>query len=139
MHALKEDFAVKRMARLLHISTSGHYKWCQRQVEGPSPRAAAQCEGERRVDKVHEDSQCIHGAPRVTAQLEREGIRADPKTVADSMRRQGIEGVSPRRLTPVTTIPGVPTYHLPDRVHRKWDQGRLDAVWISDINYSADR
>ena len=35
----------------------------------------------------------------------------------------------------MTTIQGVDTYHLPDRVHRQWDQGALDKVWISDITY----
>jgi len=71
----------------------------------------------------------------VAAQLAFEGSPADPKTVAASMRRQGIEGISPGRFTPVTTIQGVDTYHLPDRVHRQWDQGALDKVWISDITY----
>ena len=57
------------------------------------------------------------------------------KTVARSLRRQGLEGISPRRFRPVTTIPGVAAHHIPDRVGRVWDQGRLDAVWISDITY----
>ena len=88
-----------------------------------------------KVAKVFNDSHQTYGAPRVAAQLAREGSPADPKTVAASMLRQGIEGISPRRFTPVTTIQGVDTYHLPDRVHRQWDQGALDKVWISDITY----
>ena len=60
----------------------------------------------------------------------------DPKTVAASMLRQGIEGISPRKFTPVTTIQGVDTYHLcRDRVRRQWNQGTLDKVWTSDITY----
>lgn len=45
------------------------------------------------------------------------------KTVAKSMLRQGLEGISPKKFTPVTTIPGVDTYKIPDRVKRGWDQG----------------
>ena len=51
------------------------------------------------------------------------------------MRRQGLEGVSPRRFTPVTTIPGVPAHRIPDRVNRRWDTGELNQVWISGITY----
>ena len=135
MHALKEEFALTRMAALLQVSTSGYYAWRQRQVQGPSPRAAAQRERDAKVAKVFSDSHQTYGAPRVAAQLAREGSPADPKTVAASMLRQGIEGISPRKFSPVTTIQGVDTYHLPDRVHRQWDQGALDKVWISDITY----
>ena len=135
MHALKDDFALTRMAALLQVSKSGYYAWRHRQTAGPSPRAAAQRERDQKVAKVFEDSHQTYGAPRVAAQLAREGSPADQKTVAASMLRQGLEGISPRRFTPVTTIPGVDTYHLPDRVHRQWDQGAVDKVWISDITY----
>ena len=52
------------------------------------------------------------------------------------MLRQGLEGISPKKkFTSVTTIPGVDTYKIPDRVKRGWDQGGLNRVWISDITY----
>ena len=35
----------------------------------------------------------------------------------------------------MTTIPGVDTYKIPDRVKRGWNQGGLNRVWISDITY----
>ncbi|WP_204723073.1 IS3 family transposase [Glutamicibacter nicotianae] len=135
MHALKDEFALTRMAALLQVSKSGYYAWRHRQTTGPSPRAAAQRARDQKVAKVFNDSHQTYGAPRVTAQLAREGSPADQKTVAASMLRQGLEGISPRKFTPVTTIPGVDTYHLPDRVHRQWDQGTVDKVWISDITY----
>lgn len=139
MRAEKGNFSIKRMARLLNVSTSGYYTWCERQALGPSPRAVAQRERDEKIAEVFTDSYRTYGAPRVAAQLGREGVSVDRKTVAASMRRQGIEGISPRKFRPVTTIPGVDTHHLPDRVHRKWDQGRLDAVWISDITYLRTR
>lgn len=135
MHALKDEFALTRMASLLHVSKSGYEAWRQRQSAGPSPRGAAQRARDVKVAKVFNDSHQTYGAPRVAAQLAREGSPADPKTVAASMLRQGIEGISPRKFTPVTMIQGVDTYHLPDRVRRQWDQGTLDKVWISDITY----
>lgn len=139
MHVEKDNFPVKRMARLLGFSTSGYYNWTQRQAQEPSPRAANQRARDQKIAKIFEDSYETYGAPRVAAQLARDGISADQKTVADSMRRRGIEGISPRRVRPLTTIPGVGTYHLPYLVHRKWDRGRLEAIWISDITYLRTR
>ena len=88
-----------------------------------------------KVRKVFAESDDVYGAPRVHAQLAREGTFVDRKTVAKSMLRQGLEGISPKKFTPVTTIPGVDTYKIPGRVKRGWDQGGLNRVWISDITY----
>lgn len=98
MHALKDEFALTRMAALLHVSKSGYYAWRQRQTTGPPPRAVAQRARDVKVAKVFNDSHQTYGAPRVAARLAFEGSPADPKTVAASMRRQGIEGISPRQV-----------------------------------------
>lgn len=51
------------------------------------------------------------------------------------MLRQGLEGISPNKFTPVPAIGGVDTYKILDRVKTGWDQGGLNRVWISDITY----
>lgn len=99
------------------------------------PRAVAQRARDQKVTKVVNDSHQTYGAPRLAAQLARKGSPADQKTVAASVLRQGIEVIRPRTFTPMTTIPDADTYHLPDRVHRQWDQSAVDKVWISDITY----
>ncbi|SMX91198.1 Integrase core domain-containing protein, partial [Brevibacterium antiquum] len=131
----KANYSIRRMARLLDVTKSGFYAWMKRRSAGPSKRARAQRDLDAQVRRVHTDSDDVYGAPRVTAELARDGRCVDEKTVAASMRRQGLEGVSPRKFQPVTTLPGVDTYHIPDLVKRVWDQGDLDAVWISDITY----
>ncbi|WP_297008923.1 IS3 family transposase [uncultured Corynebacterium sp.] len=42
----------------------------------------------------------MYGAPRVHAQLAREGTFVDRKTVARSMLRQGLEGISEEEVHP---------------------------------------
>lgn len=135
MEAEKADFEITRMARLLDLSRSGFYAWRARRAAGPGPRAVARSVRDRQVRQVFTDSHETYGAPRVAAQLARQGMSADRKTVAASMARQGLEGVSPRMFTPVTTIPGADTHHIPDRVERTWDAGQMNRVWISDITY----
>lgn len=123
------------MTRLLGVSRSGFYRWAKAAVAGPSPRAVTQAVLDARVRHFYDASDQTYGAPRIAADLRFDGHGVNVKTVAASMRRQGLEGVSPRMFTPVTTIPGLATHRIPDLVERRWDTGELNRVWISDITY----
>lgn len=112
MDSEKAHYAIRRMARLLEVTKSGYYAWKKRRQTGPSKRARAQRSLDGQVAEIHADSDGVYGAPRVAAQLARQGVSADEKTVAASLRRQGLEGISPRRFRPVTTLPGVATHHI---------------------------
>jgi putative transposase len=59
------------------------------------------------------------------------------KTVAKLMRQAGIAGISPRRFEPVTTQAGPDPQPVGDLVSRRFDHGRLNRVWTSDITYLA--
>lgn len=131
----KANFEIARMARLLRVSRQGYYAWQARRAGGPGPQAARREQIDQAVRASHKASDQVYGAPRITADLHDEGLPVNVKTVAASMRRQGLEGISPRMFTPVTTIPGTPTHRIPDRVKRAWDTGELNRVWISDITY----
>ncbi|MEY8567552.1 IS3 family transposase [Corynebacteriaceae bacterium 7-707] len=135
MAAQKANFQVTRMVRLLVVSRSGFYAWVARHAGQPGSQRRARDHLDAKVRKVFDDSDEVYGSPRVHAQLAREGFEVDRKTVARSMCRQGLKGISPKKFTPVTTIPGVTTYTIPDLVKRCWDWGGINRVWISDITY----
>ncbi|MCT2977705.1 IS3 family transposase [Propionibacterium freudenreichii] len=140
MRAEKAHFSVVRMARLLHVSRSGYYTWVKTSEHpAASPRAVTRRRLDRRVRAAWVNSHRTYGAPRVHAVLTRAGVAVDRKTVAASMRRQGICGVSPRRFRPVTTLPGTRTHSIPDRCLRRWDRHRVNAVWVTDITYLRTR
>lgn len=133
MEAEKANYPVQRMARLLRVSRSGFYAWRRRRRSESSARTAQRAELDVKVRKVHVESHGTYGAPRIHAELARNGTGVDRKTVASSMRRQGLEGISPRRFRPVGPVGEARVHSIPDLVARKWDTGALDAVWISDI------
>lgn len=128
MALAKANFEVARMARLLRVSRSGYYRWQARQAVGPGPQAVRRQVLDQRVRAHHQASDGVYGAPRITADLHAEGCLVNVKTVAASMRRQGLAGISPRTLTPVTTIPGIPVHRIADRVQRCWDTGEVNRV-----------
>lgn len=135
MDAEKANYTIMRMARLLHVARGGYYAWRNRRAQDPGPRVSKRALVDAAVRRVFVASDEVYGAPRVRAELAAEGLPLNVKTVAASMRRQSLEGVSPRKWRPVTTIPGVATHAIPDRVERQWDRGELNRVWISDITY----
>ena len=102
-----------RMARLLGVSRSGFYAWAKRQAAEPGTQRRARDELDVKVRKVFAESDDVYGAPGVHAQLAREGTFVDRKTVATSMLRQGLEGISEEEVHPGDHDPRCG--HLQDR------------------------
>ncbi len=135
MDTQRATFEVARMARLLDVSRSGYYAWSERQAAGPTPSQQRRQQLTVKIRRFHADSDHVYGSPRILADLRADGERVSAKTVAKLMRVAGIAGISPRKFTPATTIPGPDGQHIPDLVRRAFDRGTLNAVWISDITY----
>src|SRR5664279_3013213 len=135
MDTEKATHEITRMASLLGVSRSGYYAWTQREGAGPSLARQRRERLTAKITKFHADSDHVYGSPRILADLREDGQKVSGKTVAKLMRAAGIVGISPRRFTPVTTIAGPDRAPVPDLVRRVFDQGRLDAVWTSNITY----
>ena len=133
--AEKANHNISRMAELLAVSRSGYYAWAARKDAPPGPRAVRNAELTVKIRDFHAASDHVNGAPRILADLRDHGENVSQKTVAKIMRDNGIRGISPRPWQPVTTISDQGPHHIPDLVERRFDQGRLNLVWTSDITY----
>jgi putative transposase len=131
----KANFAVSRMCELLDVSRSGFYKWRKSRAEGPSPSQQRRAELDAAVADFHRASDGVYGAPRILADLRAAGARVSRKTVAASLRRQGLAGICPRRFAPATTVVDLDAAMPKDLVGRRFDTGAPDRVWTSDITY----
>lgn len=90
------------MCELLEVSQSGFYKWRKSHDDGPTPSQQRRAEVDAKLAKFHAASDGVYGAPRILADLRADGERVSRTTVAASLRRQGLAGISPRRFTPAT-------------------------------------
>ena len=135
MDTEKASFSIVRMARLLAVSRAGYYAWAARRAAGGSAAQRRRDDLTGKIRQFHLDSDEVYGSPRILADLRESGEVVSAKTVAKLMRANGIVGISPRKFTPLTTVPGPDPVATPDLVNRLFDRGRLNAVWVSDITY----
>jgi putative transposase len=135
IEAEKATYGIKQMCELLEVSRSGFYKWRKTRDAGPSPAQQRRAELDAKVAAFHKASDGVYGAPRILADLRADGETVSRKTVAASLRRQGLAGISPRTFAPATTVVELDAVMPKDLVERRFDTGELDRVWTSDITY----
>jgi len=87
----KADHHIATLCRVLGVSPSGHYAWCD---QPPSARAKADQVLLVRIRAIHERSRGTYGAPRIHAELRARGVRCGRKRVARLMRQEGLSGLS---------------------------------------------
>ena len=83
------EFSIKAMCRVLRVARSGWYTWCQRRT-----RISTRQQFRQHCDSVvlaaFARSKQRYGAPRLTDELRAQGYPFNVKTVAASLRRQGL-------------------------------------------------
>lgn len=128
-----EQRNVTKACALMEVSRSAFYDWVQHQ---PSRREVADAELGERIDTIHAKSRGTYGAPRVHAQLRRDGVHAARKRVARLMAARGLAGRGPRRWKR-TTIADPDAQAAVDLIKRHFGPGTVecDRVYVGDITY----
>ncbi|WP_420795638.1 IS3 family transposase [Isoalcanivorax pacificus] len=126
-------FSVFRMASVLGVSRSGFYRWQQRDTQ-PSLRSEWRTSLDRVVKAAFDGAKERYGSPRVTVELVGQGLRYDPKTVAESMRRQGLRAKARKKFKATTnsnhTLPVAPNL-----LDQDFSADRPNVKWVGDITY----
>lgn len=131
VEAEKASYPVAMMCRAACVSTGGFYAWRKRRM---SPRAEGELKLAVRVREIHGAHRGRYGAPRIHAQLLREGHRTSRKRVARLMRERGLKGRRPRRFRSTTQSKhGRPVAE--NILDRNFDPAAPHEVWVGDITY----
>ena len=123
---------------LLGVSIAWFYKWIGR-AQGPGAVSGLHTDRDRRRDTIDravkvafDKARGLHGSPRLHADLRDDGWTVSEKTVADSMRRQGLVARRIKRRNGLTkqdkTAP-----KFPDLLKRDFTAQRPNARWVGDM------
>jgi putative transposase len=114
---------------LLGVSLSWFYKWISRT---PTPTQRRRAEVDAAVADAFARARGLHGSPRLHADLRAAGWVVSEKTVADSMRRQGLVARTIRRRHGLTrqdkTAP-----KFGDLLRRDFTAGAPNRRWVGDM------
>jgi transposase InsO family protein len=131
IQSLARHSPVRRLCRLLEVSPSGYYHWCQRR---PGPRTQANQQLLGLVRKAFEHSRQTYGSPRITRLLQRQHIPCSKNRVARLMRLDHLKARPKRPFRPRTTDSRHFYRAAPNRL-REQTLTRLNQVWVADITY----
>lgn len=133
---LVPEFAVRDCCRVLRVSTSGYYGWLKDPL---GKREARRRELTERVRVVHEASRRIYGAPKIRAELLKQGLKLNRKTVARIMRESSIRSKVVKKFKARTTDSTHAHPVASNVLERRFTAETPDAVWLCDITYIPTR
>lgn len=127
----RAHYPVQLLCRTLGASKSGYYAW-----RSPRRRGEAIKRNEllRTIEKLFQGSRNTYGSPRIYAKLRAMGFKVSKKLIETIMRENGIVAKK-RRKYKATTDSKHTQPVSPNILERKFDQGQVGKVWLSDITY----
>lgn len=125
-------FSVLAMSRVLQVSRSGFYTWRRR--ENPSPRQQRRKQLDEAVKSTFETRKGRSGSPRLVRDLADAGRPYDRKTVAESMRRQGLRAKAAKKFKATTNS----RHNLPvspNLLRQDFTAAAPNQKYVGDITY----
>jgi len=126
-------FRVSAMSRVLQVSRSGFYAWRRRQ-NNPSPRRQHRERLDEAVKKAFDAGKGRSGSPRLVLDLADAGHQHDRKTVATSMRRQGLRAKAAKKFKATTNS----NHNLPvapNLLQQDFTASAVNQKYVGDITY----
>ena len=129
--AHRDRFGVEPIYRALQFAPSTYWSAKRR---APSARSRRDEQLKTEIARVHAENFGVYGAPKVWAQLNREGHRVARCTVERLMRDLGLRGVmrgKPKR----TTVADDTAQRPRDLVERRFSASAPNRLWVADLTY----
>lgn len=127
----QRQFRISMMSQVFSVSRSGYYDWLKRPL---SARKLKQQDRDNRIKYAFECSKGRSGSPNITRDMHALGDPCNRKTVAESMRRQGLRAKAGKRFKVTTNS----NHNLPvadNHLARAFTAAQANQKWVSDITY----
>jgi len=134
--AERANHAVATLCRVVGASVSGFYAWL-RAIPSQQNRAEAEAELRGHISRIFAAKRRVYGAPRIHAELRREGHRHARHRIERLMRDMGLQAQRGQRRRPQTTDSRHDLPIAPNLLGRSFVAERPDTVWLADISYIA--
>lgn len=130
-----KDHEVRKLCRVLKVSSSGYYDWARRPV---SRRAKDNEELLIEIRHLHYELRQAYGSFKTWKELNDRGIVCGKHRVARLRRLHGIEAKRRRRFK-VTTDSRNTQRIVPNLLNRCFEVDRPNRVWVGDVTFIATR
>ena len=130
VHARRERFSIRLLCRVLITDRCNYHGWVRAEVKR-CERAYDDQQLTELIVEVH-TAHPAYGAPRVTRELQRQGITVGQRRVARLMREHGIAGVTRRRRRNLTK-PDPGAAAVPDLLRREFTAPMPGLKLVGDI------
>lgn len=121
------------MLRILGVSRSGYKSFQERESQKKNKLSRKQKIKKLIID-IYLQSKKIYGAPKITKELEKKGIKIAKKTVGNYMREMGIKARYIKPFTKTTIDPDFDN-NLKNLLKEQFNPEKPNAIWCSDITY----
>ena len=127
----RQEHRIVLLCKVMGVSRSGYYRWYRRQEDGQSRAESFLLEEIKRVYKQHK---ARYGSPRISRQLQAEGIPVSKNRVARLMRKHGIVAKTKKKFKITTNSKRTKTVSE-DLLQQNFVAVEPNRVWTSDITY----
>lgn len=128
---MKRRVSVSGVLKHLGVSRSGYCAWLNRV---PSESTQRKIRIKEKIQKLHDESHQIYGAPKIARELHKTGERVTEKTVGNYMRQMGLKAHWVKPYIQTTIDPEF-SDSLKNILDEHFNPEEPNAVWVSDITY----
>jgi putative transposase len=122
---------VSELCRVMDVSRSGYYDWCERP---PSGRAIEDEELTKDIEREFKKGRRKYGSPKVWQALQQLGQRHSRKRIARLMAANGLFARKKKRFV-MTTHANPAHQPAPNLLNREFQADQPNRKWVSDITY----
>ena len=130
--AERANHAVSTLCRVVGASVSGFYAWL-RAIPSRQNRAEADAELRGHISRIFAAQRRVYGAPRIHAELRREGHRHARRRIERLMRQNALKARPKRRGKPQDD--GERSVIADNILDRDFEADRPNQKWLADFTY----